>query len=161
MDLPRLHIADANHPIMYPARVSVCTCMQTENTRDRPAISNNIALPTLRRHRRRDSRPVRPARKVRRELISLVHTRERRLAFEKRRRKVVRYPSAHEGLEKYSRPWGRISRANLTLCAIAPRSCPRTPCRRLPTRLDRGIYGGLYNVRNSFLSRIYMFFPTI
>jgi len=35
------------------------------------------------------------------------------------RGKVTRYP-AHEGHEKYSRPWGCISRANLALCAIAP-----------------------------------------
>lgn len=65
---------------------------------------------------------------------------------------VARYPNAHEGLEKYSRPWGRISRANLALCAIAPRSCPRTPRRRLPTCWDRGVRGDLCNVRVSRLS---------
>lgn len=71
---------------VFSTRICVYVRVPTENMRNRPAISNNIALPTLHRHRRRDSRLVRPARKARRGLISPVHTRERRFTLRERGR---------------------------------------------------------------------------
>lgn len=120
----------------------------SEHEREIAAISNNIALPSRRRRRRHPrryrscaaSKAGAKSRREQSELISSLHSREGWFALGM----VTRYPGAHEGHEKYSRPWGRISRANLTLCAIVParpRSYSCTTYRRLsmPT-LDGGPY---------------------